>query len=348
MPLMIFLFILGIFFLLSGGNIFVDGACALAKRYKMPEALIGATVVSIGTTLPEVTVSASAAIAGAGEVAYGNAIGSIICNTAFIAALTIAIKPYKAERKAIIIPVIFFFIAVAIYSFVSYTASYFSRGVGILLISLFLIYITVAVLFDKSKNKHQNAGEEGAINVRVKEEKLPLKKELLMQIKGERTSLIREVLMLILGAALIAFGADFVVDGAIAIANRIGIAQTVISLTVVAIGTSLPELITAVTSVVKGHGAISIGNIIGANLLNLVLVSGISIAISPFSVPTSAVIFTKNASLVLDIPLMLLAMLILTLPPLIRGRLYRWQGIALLSLYGIFLFCQILLVSPAV
>ena len=114
------LFAIGLILLIKGGDWFVDGSTGIAKRFHIPEILIGATVVSIGTTLPEVMVSATAAAQGSGATAYGNAIGSIICNTALIAALTIAIRPAKAERKTLVFPVIFFFCAAVFYSLIAY------------------------------------------------------------------------------------------------------------------------------------------------------------------------------------------------------------------------------------
>ena len=147
----------------------------------------------------------------------------------------------------------------------------------------------------------------------------------------------------IIGAAVIAGGANLLVDSGIYIAQTLGVPETVIALTFVALGTSLPELVTAITSLVKGHGALSLGNIIGANLFNLVLVSGIATVISPFQVPTESTIAGHPASLVLDLPVMMGVMLLLTVPTLIRGKFSRVQGIILLSIYGAFCVTQFLL-----
>ena len=124
---------LGFILLIKGGDWFVDGATGIARRFHLPEILIGATVVSIGTTLPEVMVSAGAAFQGSGSIAYGNAIGSIICNTSLIAALTIAIKPGAAARKSMVLPVAFFFGAAALYCGVAYFLGNFNRLIGIIL-----------------------------------------------------------------------------------------------------------------------------------------------------------------------------------------------------------------------
>ena len=140
------LFAIGLFLLIKGGDWFVDGSTGVARKFRIPEILIGATVVSIGTTLPEVMVSATGAAQGAGSMAYGNAIGSIICNTALIAALTIAIKPAKADKKSLIFPVIFFFGAAGIYALVAYFFGEFYRWVGIVLLLGFIGYMAFQVV----------------------------------------------------------------------------------------------------------------------------------------------------------------------------------------------------------
>ena len=314
----IVLFAIGFIALIKGGDWFVDGSVGIAKKFRIPELLIGATVVSIGTTLPEVMVSATSAAKGVSSIAYGNAIGSVICNTALIAALTIAISPSLVNKKTLTLPVVCFFIAALFYAGVAYFAHEFSRPVGIILLIMFVAYMIVTVLHAK---KHPEEAEEGS------------EKEL-----GAGKS----VLLIILGAALIAVGANFLVDNGTIIARSFGVPETVIALTFVALGTSLPELVTAITSLVKGHGALSLGNVIGANVFNLVLVSGMAITIKPFAVPTEKLIGGMNASLVVDIPVMLLVMGLLTLPALLTGKLKRWQGVTLLAIYAgfiVFQFC---------
>ena len=150
-------------------------------------------------------------------------------------------------------------------------------------------------------------------------------------------SLTRDVMMLVVGALVIALGARLLVDNAQILATAIGVPESVIALTLVALGTSLPELVTAITSLMKGCGALSLGNIIGANLFNLVLVSGTAITISPFDLSTASA-----TSMIVDIPLMLAVMLLMTMPAVIRQKLSRWQGVLLLCIYAsycIFLFC---------
>ena len=314
----ILLFAVGLVCLIKGGDWFVDGASDLARRFHLPELLIGATVVSIGTTLPEVMVSTMSAIEGHGEIAYGNAIGSVICNAALIAAITIAVRPGKVEPKTLRMPVFFFFLAAAVYCVAAYLIGSFTRPVGFVMLALFVIYMIVTVR--QMKNNPQPASEEES-----GEEEMPLWKMLVF---------------LIAGAALIAVGARLLVDNGTLIAQGLGVPESVIALTFVALGTSLPELVTAITSLAKGHSDLSLGNVVGANIFNLVLVSGVSVTLSPFAVPQSAVIAGHNASLVLEIPLMIAVMLILTLPALLRGKLSRVQGIALLAIYAAFCVVQ--------
>ncbi|MBR2850023.1 MAG: sodium:calcium antiporter [Clostridia bacterium] len=323
-------------------------------------------------------VSAQGAMAGSGGMAYGNAIGSIICNTALIAAITVAIKPGKIERKTLILPVGFFFAAAIFYMCVAYLLGEFSRTVGIILICGFVVYMATLV-FTMLKGKKNEiepledaTHDDGAESEESEEGGFSLKSfiiellcvgigggfmiykggiiryigivamavfavyaviAIIMAAKKKGFSMGRDILFLVIGAGIIAGGANLLVDSGIYIATEFGVPETVIALTFVALGTSLPELVTAITSLVKGHGALSLGNVIGANLFNLVLVSGVSTVISPFGVPAESQIGGVPASYVLDLPVMLGVMLLLTVPALIRGKLSRVQGILLLCVY---------------
>jgi cation:H+ antiporter len=390
----IILFCIGLVMLIKGGDWFVDGASGIAHRFHIPEILIGATVVSIGTTLPEVMVSATGAMQGSGAMAYGNAIGSIICNTSLIAALTIAIRPAAADKKSLRFPVIFFFGAMAVYALVAYFFGKFDRWTGIVLLLGFLAYMTVLVLQAKKEMdpKPSEIDKEFIADVlddEVAPEDQGAKGDLIgfllvgaclvasqvvsiisaggfmtdvsdfigfigfylsgiiglvllaiglikAAVKKNIAALNSNVLFLIVGAAIIAIGATLLVDNGIIIAKTLGVPETVISLTFVALGTSLPELVTAITALAKGKSALSLGNIIGANIFNLVLVSGTAVTIAPFIVPAEKLIGGMNASLIIDIPLVFIVMGLLTIPALIKGKLSRWQGISLLCVYAAF------------
>ncbi|MDY4447904.1 calcium/sodium antiporter [Gemmiger sp.] len=308
----VLLFIVGLLFLIKGGDWFVDGASALARRFHLPELLIGATVVSIGTTLPEVMVSTMSALSGHGEIAYGNAIGSVICNAALIAAITIAVRPGKVDPKTLKIPVLFFFAAAAVYCVAAYGFGKFTRPMGLIMLAMFVAYMAANVIQMKNVPAEQHDDEEEA---------MPLPKMLVL---------------LVAGAVLIAVGANLLVDNGTLIAQALGVPESVIALTFVALGTSLPELVTAITSLIKGHSDLSLGNVVGANVFNLVLVSGVSITLAPFTVPQSATIFGMNSSLVLELPVMLAVMMLLTVPALLKGKLSRVQGVALLVIYAVF------------
>ena len=313
----VLLFILGLILLIFGGNFFVDGASGIAKRFKMSELLIGATIVSIGTTLPEVMVSATSAVSGHSEISYGNAIGSIICNTALIAAITVSFRPSAVNKNALKLPITFYFISALIFALFAYINNGFTRFTGILLLVIFVAYMIITV---RSSGKNNAVVSE---NNGKKQLPLPV-----------------QIIQLIAGAAAIAFGARLLVNNGMLIAEAMGVPESVIALTFVALGTSLPELITAVISLIKGHSQLSLGNIIGANLFNIALVCAMSITLRPYSLPAEKTIFGANASLVLDLPLTFITMIILSVPALMSGKLRRWQGITLLLMYAAFCVYQ--------
>ena len=315
----VILFLVGFGLLIKGGDWFVDGSVGIARRFHLPELLIGATIVSIGTTLPEVMVSSQAALQGNAGISYGNAIGSIICNTSLIAAITISVNPGKVNPKSFALPTAFFFAAALSYSLIAWTGGTFQRWMGLMYLAVFVLYMVVSTVQMKkhpelAEEEEEEAGEE-----------------------GKPRSFAVELLLLVIGAAAIALGARFLVDNGTKIASALGVPDSVIGLTMVALGTSLPEFITAITSLVKGHGSLSLGNIIGANLFNIILVSGMAISLSPFSLPAEKTLAGGvNSSLVIDLPVMLLVMAIMCLPALKKGVLKRLQGILLLCIYAAF------------
>ena len=318
----VLLFAVGLVLLIKGGDWFVDGATGLARRFRLPDIIVGATVVSIGTTLPEVMVSVTGALQGQGAMAYGNAIGSIICNTSLIAAISVAFNPGPVNVNTMKMPVIFFFSSAALYCMAAYLLGEFPQWLGFVLLTVFVVYMFITV----------RQGLENPDEAHEEEEE-----------SGKPKQLWQELLLLVVGAAVIAVGADLLVDNGTFIAKELGVPETVIALTFVALGTSLPELVTTITSLRKGHASLGIGNVIGANIFNLVLVSGASVTLAPFAVPVGKLLLGMNASLVLDIPVMLTVMLLLTVPALTTKKLHRWQGIVLLSIYAAFCLFQFVL-----
>ena len=325
MLISVVLFAVGLVLLIKGGDWFVDGATGIAKRFNLPDIVVGATVVSIGTTLPEVMVSTTGALAGSGAMAYGNAIGSIICNTSLIAAISIAVNPGPVNVKSMKTPAVFFFAAAAMYCLAAYGLGTFPRWLGFIMLAVFAVYMILTVR-NGLKNPDAAAEEEEEEGVKPKK-------------------LWQELLLLVVGAAVIAVGADLLVDHGQIIALELGVPETVVALLFVALGTSLPELVTTITSLKKGRASLGVGNVIGANVFNLVLVSGVAVSLAPFDVPVENTFLDTglNLSLVFDIPVMLLVMSLMIFPALAKKKLGRWQGVVLLGIYAAFCVLQFVL-----
>ena len=320
----VLLFAVGLVLLIKGGDWFVDGATGIAKRFNLPDIVVGATVVSIGTTLPEVMVSTTGALQGSGAMAYGNAIGSIICNTALIAAISITCNPGPVNTKSMKTPAIFFFCSAALYCLASYVLGTFPRWMGFVMLAIFVVYMITTV---RNGLKNPDAAEE-------EEEE-----------SGKERTLLMELALLIIGAAVIAVGADLLVEHGQVIALGLGVPETVVALLFVALGTSLPELVTTITSLRSGHASLGVGNVIGANVFNLVLVSGVAVSLAPFDVPMENELLNTglNMSLVFEIPVMLGVMSLMIFPALLGKKLSRWQGVLLLGIYAAFCVCQFVL-----
>ena len=317
----VLLFAVGLVLLIKGGDWFVDGATGIAKRFNLPDIVVGATVVSIGTTLPEVMVSTTGALAGSGAMAYGNAIGSIICNTALIAAISITCNPGPVNVKSMKTPAIFFFCSAALYCLAAYGLGTFPRWMGFVMLAIFVVYMILTV----------SNGMQNPDSVEEEEEE-----------DGKERKLWQELALLVVGAAVIAVGADLLVEHGQVIAIGLGVPETVVALLFVALGTSLPELVTTITSLKKGRASLGVGNVIGANVFNLVLVSGVAVSLAPFDVPCENLLLNTglNLSLVFDIPVMLGVMSLMIFPAMAKKKLGRWQGILLLAIYAAFCVCQ--------
>ena len=373
----VLLFAVGLVLLIKGGDWFVDGATGIAKRFNLPDIVVGATVVSIGTTLPEVMVSTTGALAGSGAMAYGNAIGSIICNTALIAAISITCNPGPVNVKSMRTPAIFFFMSAALYCFAAYVLGFFPRWLGFVMLTIFVCYMLLTVrngLKNPDEAGEEEDGEEsagmpwaGIVLIGVVSLLVALSANffettpvwfagvmaaitigfLLFGSKIFKESdvtrqLWMELILLVAGAGIIAVGADLLVEHGQVIAIGLGVPATVVALLFVALGTSLPELVTTITSLKKGRASLGVGNVIGANVFNLVLVSGVSVTLAPFAVPNENTLLNTglNLSLVLDIPVMLGVMILMILPALMKKKLSRWQGAVLLAVYVAFCICQ--------
>ncbi|MER2235708.1 MAG: sodium:calcium antiporter, partial [Candidatus Limivicinus sp.] len=205
----VLLFLVGFGLLIKGGDWFVEGSVGIARRFHLPELLIGATIVSIGTTLPEVMVSSQAAMQGNAGISYGNAIGSIICNTSLIAAITITVSPGKVDPKTFSLPTAFFFAAALSYAIIAWTLGSFQRWMGVVYLVVFVIYMIVS---SAHMQKHPDLAGDGDEEEKAEEK--------------ERT-LPQELLFLVIGAAAIAVGARFLVNNGTKIAAALGVPDSV-------------------------------------------------------------------------------------------------------------------------
>lgn len=302
----VILFLAGLALICLGGDRLVDAAVAIARKLGIPQIVVGATIVSIGTTLPEVLVSTTAAFDGSAAIAAGNAFGSIICNTALIAGLTQTIRPSKkVEFASLGWRSIFFFAVLVSMDVIGFVTGAFGRPVGTGLILLFVFYAVISI---KRASVEGGSGEE--------------------EESKDGISIPKELLKLVVCAVMLFLGARLLVNNGIIIAEAIGVPERVIAVTFIALGTSLPELMTSVMSLVKGYGNVGLGNVIGANLLNMLLVIGIPSAIAGIPLERSTV--------AVDIPLSALVMLVLLVPILIRKKSSRVQGIVLLCIYAVY------------
>ena len=261
----ILLIIAGFFLLIKGADILVEGSCTIAKKFHIPEIIVGLTIVSIGTSMPELMVSATSAINNHADVALGNVVGSNICNLLLILGLSSTIKPieFKKETKLVEIPMTLIIIfTLFVLGNNGDIDKYITRPEGIILILLFICFLSYTIFMAKYGNDFD--GEEDK-----KEE------------NSKSMGIIKSIIFIIAGIVALKFGGDFVVDSSVAIAEAIGISEKVISLTIIAIGTSLPELVTSVMAAIKGDSDIAIGNIIGSNIFNILLILGVTSAISP-------------------------------------------------------------------
>lgn len=300
----VILFMVGLVLICLGGDRLVDAAVAIARKLGIPQIVVGATIVSLGTTLPEILVSTTAAFDGSAAIAAGNAFGSIICNTALIAGLTQTIRPSKkVEFSSLAWRSIFFFGALIVMNVVGYVTGAFGRPLGIVLLLLFILYAYMNVIRSSAEGSEEDGDEDYSA-----------------------VSVPKQLLILVVCAAFLFVGANLLVDNGILIAEALGIPERVIAVTFIALGTSLPELMTSVMSLIKGYGNVGLGNVLGANILNMLLVIGIPAVVQGIPLERSVV--------AVDMPLAGLVMGILFIPILIRKKSSRVQGIILLGIYA--------------
>lgn len=299
---LIALFAAGLVLIIKGGDFFVDAASWIAKVSGIPQFIVGATIVSFATTLPELIVSCIGAARGTNALAIGNAVGSVTANTGLIMAISVICIPMAIKRSQYAVKSVLLLVATAIL----YAASFgdgFSLWGSIFLLVIFVVSMVESVMSGKKEA--------------VATEKPPVKKR----------DIPVNILKFIFGAAGIVFGAEFLVDSATELAVISGISQAVISATIVAIGTSLPELVTTITAVVKKQTSLSVGNIVGANLIDITVILPVCSFIAKDGLTACA------QNLYLDIPVCLGLLAIALIPMLAGKKFYKSQGVILLVLY---------------
>ena len=270
--LSIILIIVGFVLLIKGADFLVDGSSDIAKRFHIPEIVIGLTIVSIGTSLPELLVSINSATKGYSDMSLGNVIGSNICNFLLILGVSASIRRLKLKKETRYIEVPLCILYTIIFTILCNTGNMITRPEAIILLVLFNIFIGYTVAMGIKGEKYD---EEAPIDEDDATEKAAKEKE--------PGSIIGNIIQILIGIVALKFGGDFIVDNATIIAEYLNISEKIISLTIVAIGTSLPELVTSVIAATKGNSDISVGNIIGSNIFNMTMIIGVASLIKPIT-----------------------------------------------------------------
>lgn len=301
--IVVLLFILGLILIIKGGDYFVDAASWIAEVSGIPKFIVGATIVSLATTLPELLVSVFAATEGKVDMAIGNAVGSVTANTGMIMAISILAMPVAIKLKSFAPKGILLVLAMS--ALLGFSA--FHKELKI--VGCIVLFVFFAVfIYENISSAKSNVAEEKV--------KVESKKEVIINI-----------VKFIGGTAGIVIGADLLVDNGSALASIMHVPESIISVTIIAIGTSLPELVTTVSAIAKKQSSLSIGNIIGANIIDTTLILPICSFIHGGSLPV------PQQSIALDMPACLGVIAIGIIPTLISKKFSRWQGILMLIVY---------------
>ena len=305
------IFVVGLVFVIKGGDWFVDSASWFAEATGIPKFVVGATVVSFATTLPELLVSVRAAMNGSAQLAIGNAIGSVTANTTLIMGVSLVAMAGIINRKEFALKGGLFLAAIVGLTVLSLSGAL-PVWSAFILWAIFLTFMVSNVLEGK-----KNAVTEKTGNYDKKE--VPSK-----------------VLFFVLGTAAIVLGAEFLVSSGKTIASGIGISETIIGFTVIALGTSLPELVTTLTAIRKKENSLSVGNIIGANIIDTTLILPLCAVINGRPLPVDRI------NLVFDFPVCIAACAVAIVPTIFQGKFKKWQGYTLLSIYALYMLFLVL------
>lgn len=314
MLLEIILIIVGFFFLIKGADLLVKASASIAEKFGLSEMLIGLTIVAVGTSLPEIFITVTSAADGHSDLIIGNAIGSCICNFLLVIGLTSLIRPIKLDKRIVNRHLPIGMTAMVLLLFLGNTEKFgtaqtITRGQGFILLLCTIAYV-IYTIYEEKKIKNDKIDEEIINDVKSKEE----------------TSIVIIIIYIILGILGLKFGADFVVDNSILIAQRLGWSEKFIGMTIIAIGTALPEIITGIIATKNDETDILLGNISGSNILNLCLLIGLGAVINPLT-------FTAdfNSSILILIAVTIFLQLIATVNK--KSELSGRRGIFLIIVY---------------
>ncbi len=308
--------VVGFVVLIKGADFFVDGSCSIAKKLRIPDIVVGLTVVALGTSLPELAVSLSAAAAGSSDMALGNVVGSNLINILVILGLSAAILPLSVDRSMFRRDLPVLLLTSAILPVMTLVGAWrIGRISGGILAALFIGYIYLTVRSALAYRKAECVLPEG--------EDIPAEEN-----GGKNLSWWLSILFVVGGAALIVFGGDLSVDAATEIAKQIGVSEAVIGLTVVALGTSLPELVTSAVAARKGNSDIALGNVVGSCIFNVLFILGTTALVRPLDVASGSIV---------DMLVLLGVSVYLLITAYTGRKLKRWEGVSYLAIYGVYL-----------
>lgn len=336
--LMYLLFAIGLFLIIKGGDWFVDSSAWIAEVLGVPKFVIGATIVSIATTLPEMIVSIQATSRGNVDMAAGNAIGSVTANTALIMGIFILFMPFTVKRRefapkalmmlasAVALIAGCIFTAKQTMTFESETNEYYTLSYAgvVALISIFALFFAENFISLKRQNRLPEPSPDN-IGLQPEDDIVPTSEN------TTKADWVKNIICFALGAGGIVIGADLLVDYGTRIATSLGIAQRVISIVAIAVGTSLPELVTTITALKKKLGALSVGNILGANIIDLTLILPICSVVSDLK--GTGALAVSVSSVTVDMVVCVLAIAVAVIPTVITKKFHKWQGAVMLIGY---------------
>ena len=317
------LLVLGIILIVKGGDVFVDAATWMAEVSGIPKFIIGATVVSVATTLPELFVSVIAASQGKVDMSIGNAVGSVTANIGLIMALSLIFIPMAIKRKDFAVKVSLM-MGAALLLVVFGSGGSFGIFPSVLFLCLFGVNVAENIISAKRAMGEPDPKDTS---------------ELDDSLNTTRKTIAVNIAKFILGAAAIVWGADLLVDNGSKLATIMGVPERIISVTIIAIGTSLPELVTTITSIVKKQGNLSVGNIIGANIIDLTLIMPICAIVSGGALPVTQQVGS------IDLPACLVVGAIAVIPTMITKKFSRWQGFVLIAVYIVYVIITTVVVQ---